>query len=142
MHKNCDGTGLTIVHCYFKNGTILWKLYLVLFLFSWEIQVEQIDDYFSCVHPHPFIIKTGGDESLTFKSCDPNMSKSFSELLRNANASHAQKQKEMSEAESSSKDGQAAGSSKDDSVTKERDDIHFDPIVQLPEQVSNEMWLL
>ncbi|XP_071799079.1 uncharacterized protein [Asterias amurensis] len=77
----------------------------------------------------------GDDKSPTFKSCDPNISKSFSELLCNANASHAQKQKEMSEAESSSKDEEAAGSSIDDSVTEERDDIHFDPIVQLPEQV-------
>ncbi|XP_033637920.1 E3 SUMO-protein ligase RanBP2-like [Asterias rubens] len=77
----------------------------------------------------------GDDESPTVKSCDPNISKAFSELLRNANASHAQKQKEMSEAESSPKDEEAAGSSKDDSVTEERDDIHFDPIVQLPEQL-------
>ncbi|XP_071799083.1 uncharacterized protein [Asterias amurensis] len=77
----------------------------------------------------------GDDVSPTFKSYDPNVLKSFSELLRNANASHAQKQKEMSEAESSSKDEEAAGSSINDSMTEERDDIHFYPIVQLPEQL-------
>ncbi|XP_038071213.1 E3 SUMO-protein ligase RanBP2-like [Patiria miniata] len=87
-------------------------------------------------------ISTEGDSDLPIvESCDPNISKAFSELLRSANASHAQKPKveeatPTSTTDSISKevDATAAGS-KDDSVSEERDDIHFEPVAHLPEQV-------
>ncbi|XP_038051028.1 E3 SUMO-protein ligase RanBP2-like isoform X2 [Patiria miniata] len=77
------------------------------------------------------------------KSCDPNISKAFSELLRSANASHAQKP-EAEEATPTSttdsvskeeEDATVGAGSKDDSVSEERDDIHFEPVAHLPEQV-------
>ncbi len=132
--QTIKGPKLTLVRCYFQNRTTLWNFYLGYFLEKFNL----INIWFS--PSIPLVIKTVNDGSSTFKSCDPNISQAFSDLLRKANANHAQKQKEMIQTQSSSKDEEAAGSSKDDSVSEERDDIHFDPIVQLPEQVSNKLW--
>ncbi|XP_022088005.1 E3 SUMO-protein ligase RanBP2-like isoform X2 [Acanthaster planci] len=74
------------------------------------------------------------------KSCDPNISKAFSELLRTSITSHAKELKlgvetPTTSTSSTSKDEDAVESSKDDSISEERDDIHFEPVAQLPEQV-------
>ncbi|XP_038050188.1 E3 SUMO-protein ligase RanBP2-like [Patiria miniata] len=87
-------------------------------------------------------ISTEGDSDLPIvKSCDPNISKAFSELLRSANASNAQKPKVEEAAPTSTTDSiskeedATAASSKVDSVSEERDNIHFEPVAHLPEQV-------
>ena len=72
------------------------------------------------------------------KSCDPNISKAFSELLRSSNAGKAEKllsgeETPTTTASSACKDDVEI--SKDDSISGERDDIHFEPVAQLPEQV-------
>ena len=85
----------------------------------------------------PVTISAKDPDHLLVKSCDPNISLAFSELLRSANASHAQKQKEEEEASTATsptkeEDG---GSEKEDDISEERDDIHFEPVGQLPEEV-------